>query len=77
MVKEKPRQQRRCRGFSANEKTNKINFMKKNLLSAKLFQFLLNGKFCFRDSYIVSDCLVLRHVVLQQFFNNYKTLARF
>ena len=41
--------------------------MKKNLLSAKLFQFLLNGKFCFRDSYIVSDCLVLRHVVLQQF----------
>nr|DAF66796.1 MAG TPA: hypothetical protein [Caudoviricetes sp.] len=54
-----------------------INIMKKNLLSAKLFQFLLNGKFCFRDSYIVSDCLVLRHVVLQQFFNNYKTLARF
>lgn len=75
MAKEMPRQQRRCRGISANEKL--INIMKKILLSAKLFQFLLNGKFCFRDSYIVSDCLVLRHVVLQQFFNNYKTLARF
>ena len=75
MAKEMPRQQRRCRGISANEKTNK--YYEENLLSAKLFQFLLNGKFCFRDCHIISDSLVLRHVVLQQFFNNYKTLARF